>query len=82
MKFLKKPNKHQAMYLAAIAQALAVGYFAWSGMPALELVVKGSKLPQSMYNLLAAFLVYSVLTVIGYAVLDEFLTGKDNNDEQ
>lgn len=81
MKFLKKPNKHQAMYLAAIAQAFGVGYFTWAGVPAMDLVAKGANLPQSMYDLVVAIVVYSVFTIAGYAALDEFLTGKDNDDE-
>ncbi|OZA27570.1 MAG: hypothetical protein B7X93_08835 [Hydrogenophilales bacterium 17-61-9] len=76
----KKLNLHQATYLAVVAQTLAVGYFSWAGLPALELVVKGKMLPQSMYDLVLAFLVYSVFTVAGYAVLDERLTGKDEDE--
>lgn len=77
---LKKPNKNQAMYLAAVAQAMGVGYFSWVGLPALELVVKGNLLPQSMYDLVLAVLVYISLAIAGYAVLGEWLNGKDNDE--
>lgn len=81
MKIFKKPNKHQAMYLAAITQAFGVGYFTWAGVPALGFVAQSAELPQSMYDLLAAFSVYIVFTIAGYAVLDEYLTGKDEDNE-
>lgn len=76
----RKPNKEQAVYLAAVCQAVAVGYFAWIGVPALDDVMKGSHLPNSMHTLIKACGLYIMFTLAGYFVLDENSWRNDNVD--
>lgn len=74
---MKKPNRNQAVYIATLLATFAVGFFTWSGLPALDNVMNSVGLPDTMFAFVTATLVTLVLLVLGYLVLSDNASRKD-----
>lgn len=72
-----KPNKEQAIYLAAVLQTLAVGEFTVFGVPQIQQILAGVNLPDSFGYLLVHVLLYLALSMAGYAMLSDKAHRKD-----
>lgn len=66
----RKPNKNQAMFIAAVFQTVAGGFFAKFGLPALGAIELGHASGSDFASLLAAVVLYVAATLAGYLLLD------------